>query len=131
MAQCVPFLGVPDIAQTIKWYENIGFTCVGTNHYWEPDCELNWAQLEWQGATFMLYPYPLPMDAGYKYASLYFMTESIDEFIEHLNGKATIVEINEATFYGRKEVVFKDLNGFQVTFSCEAETNAPCPPGNE
>jgi hypothetical protein len=55
--QNVPILKVPDIARTIEWYKSIGFECTGTNHIWEPGCELNWAELSWQDATFMLYPW--------------------------------------------------------------------------
>jgi hypothetical protein len=52
----MPFLPVPDITQTIKGYESIGFKCIDTNHTWEPDGELNWAQLDWEGASFMIGP---------------------------------------------------------------------------
>ena len=120
MTRCVPFIGVRDIAKTIQWYESIGFQCTGTNHIWEPDCELNWAELNLQGATFMLYLYPFETDPEIKYAGLYFQLESIDNLIQSLEGKAQIIEINENTFYGRKEIVFGDVNGFQVTFSSEA-----------
>ncbi len=51
----------------------------------------------------------------------YFQVESIDEIIEVLTGRDEIIEINPETFYGRKEVVFKDINGLQVTFSCEPD----------
>lgn len=119
MATCVPFIGVPNIAETIKWYEGIGFKCTGTNHIWEPDCNLNWAELAYEDARFMLYPYPFDMSSEVKYAGLYFLMDSIDPIIARLKEKARIIEINEETFYGRKEVVIKDLNGLQVTFSTE------------
>ena len=121
MAKCVAFLRVPDIAQTIAWYTSIGFTCTGTNHIWEPGCELNWAEMNWEGATFMLYPSGHEKKSTVKDAGLYFDLESIDGIAERLRGIATIIETTEETFYGRKEVVFKDLNGFQITFSCEAK----------
>ncbi len=121
MAICVPFLAVPDIAQTIKWYESIGFKCTGTNHIWEPGCELNWAELDWEGATFMIGPDVRSMIPEIKGIGLYFQVESIDKIIEALTGRAEIIEINPETFYGRKEVVFKDINGLQVTFSCEPD----------
>lgn len=119
MANCTPFIGVPDIAQTIAWYESIGFTCTGTNHIWEPDCALNWAELDFRGARFMLLPYPLPIPSGPRYVGLYFELDSLDGLAEMLQGKAEIIEITDETFYGRKEIVFRDVNGFQVTFSCE------------
>ncbi len=124
MATCIPFFPVSDIAQTIKWYESIGFKCIGTNHIWEPDCELNWAELGWEGASFMIGPDIRKNVSNVKEikdASLFFNVESIDEIIENLKGKAEIVELNEETFYGRKEVTFIDINGFRITFSCEPD----------
>jgi catechol 2,3-dioxygenase-like lactoylglutathione lyase family enzyme len=122
MATCVAFIGVPDIAATIKWYEDIGFQCTGTNHIWEPGCELNWAELDWEGATFMLYPLDADFDTSVRHAGLYFQVNSIG-IVQKLRGKVRILELVDKTFYGRKEVVFKDLNGFQVTFSCEPDND--------
>ena len=117
MATCVSFLRVPDIAQTIDWYETIGFTCAGTHQ--EPGCELDWALLDWNGAQFMLYPEGKSNSLEQKDAGLYFTVKSIDEIVQVLEKKATIIEVNLKTAYGMKEVVFKDINGFQVTFGCE------------
>lgn len=118
MAICISFLRVPDILKTIKWYENIGFKCIGTHQ--EPGCELDWALLDWEGASFMLYPegredHKQPKDAG-----LYFTVEAIDDIIKSIEEKAELIEINPQTEYGMKEIVFKDVNGFQITFGCNA-----------
>ena len=121
MTTCVPFLRVSDIAETIKWYENIGFKCTATNHIWEPDCELNWAEIEWRGATFMLYPQEEKKVSKIRDAGLYFKTESIDGLADNLKGKAKILEETDETFYGRREIVFEDLNGYMITFSSAAK----------
>jgi len=117
-ATCLSFLRVPDIAKTIAWYQSIGFNCLGTHA--EPGCELDWALLDWQGAQFMLYPEGREEYAAQKDAGLYFAVESIDAIIAVVKDKAEIMEINPRTAYGKKEIVFKDVNGFQVTFGCEA-----------
>ena len=52
MAECIPFLRVQNISQTIRWYERIGFICTATNRVWEPDCEINWAQLKLEGGIY-------------------------------------------------------------------------------
>ena len=117
MATCISFLRVPDIAQTIQWYEAIGFKCVATHQ--EPGCELDWALLDWDGAQFMLYPDGKSDPAEQKEAGLYFTVESIDSLINILHQKAETIEVNPETEYGMKEVVFNDLNGFQVTFGCK------------
>lgn len=119
MTTCLSFLRVSDIAATIDWYQSIGFVCLGTHQ--EPGCALDWALLDLNGAQFMLYPegrneYAIQKDAG-----LYFMVDSIDGFIAAIKEHAEIIEINPQTAYGKKEIVFKDLNGFQVTFGCEPD----------
>lgn len=119
MATCISFFRVPDISQTIKWYEDIGFKCLDTHQ--EPGCEIDWALLDWEGAQFMLYPEGNKNRAEQKDAGMYFTVESIDDMIKVLQEKAEIIEINPETEYGRKEIVFKDLNGFQVTFGCEPD----------
>ena len=119
MPTCTPFLRAKNIQNTILWYKKIGFKCVATHQ--EPGCELDWALLDWEGAQFMLYPegdgdYHKQKDAG-----LYFHVTSIDGIIEVIKENAEVIEINLRTEYGRKEIVFKDLNGFQVTFGCEPD----------
>jgi hypothetical protein len=118
MATCIAFLRVPDIAHTINWYQGIGFQCTGTHQ--EPGCELDWAMIAWKGAAFMLYPGGRAA-AQTKDAGLYLETESIDPMIQVLKERnADIIEINERTEYAKREIVIRDLNGFQVTFSCDA-----------
>ena len=122
MAQCVPFLKVVDIATTIRWYENIGFQCTATNHIWDPkDCELNWAEMSWEDATFMLGPDERAIIPEMKDTSLSFNVDSVDAvntIIEMLQSKEIQIDIEHETFYGRKVVSFADLNGFHVSFSC-------------
>jgi len=69
----------------------------------------------------MLYPEGREDTSIAKDAGLYFTVDSIDELIEPIKAKAEIIEINPETFYGTKEIVFKDLNGFQVTFGCDVQ----------
>ena len=118
MTECVPFLKVLNVEQTVKWYQDINFTCVATNHIWEPDCELNWARLEWNGAAFMIGPDERATIPGTKDASLWFNVDAVDPIIEILKDKDVKMNIEPATFYGRKVVSFKDNNGFDVSFSC-------------
>ena len=118
MTECVPFLKVPNIEQTIKWYQDIGFECTATNHIWEPDCELNWARLEWDGAAFMIGPDERTTASEIKDSSLWFNVDSIDATVEILNSKNIQMNIEPETFYGRKVVSFKDINGFDISFSC-------------
>lgn len=120
MAVCIPFLGVPDMAKTLNWYMSIGFQCTGTNLAWDPEAELNWAQLEWEGAAIMLFPSQKEMVPGHiRDAGLYFKVRSIAGMIDQLIQRARIIELTEQTFYGKHEVTFEDLNGFRITFSAD------------
>ncbi|HEY1054198.1 MAG TPA: VOC family protein [Emticicia sp.] len=117
MAICLSFLRVPDIESTIEWYLKLGFKCLGTHA--EPGCGLDWALLDWAGAQFMLYPEGREDATITKDAGIYIIVDSIDELIEPIKANAEITEVNPGTEYGKKEIVFKDLNGFQITFGCD------------
>jgi uncharacterized glyoxalase superfamily protein PhnB len=118
MTECVPFLKVKNVEQTMKWYQDIGFDCTATNRIWEPDCELNWARLEWDSAAFMIGPDEQTTITEAKDASLWFNVDTVDTIIEILNRNNIKMDIEPETFYGRKVVSFKDINGFTVSFSC-------------
>ena len=117
IAVCIPFLIVDDIGGTIKWYEKIGFKCTATNHIWEPDCELNWARIEWRAAAFMIGPDERKVKSNAKDAGLWFNVQSVDEVVDSLIQEGISFDTEEETFYGRKVISFKDINGFTVSFS--------------
>ena len=123
MAACTPFLLVPDIYKTIQWYKNIGFTCTATNETWEPGCELNWAMLKWQESAFMIGIDERENINQIKDCSIWFDVDAVDDIIEMLKNKSIEINIEPATFYGRKVVSFKDINGFGVSFSCALKNN--------
>jgi len=108
---------------TIKWYQEIGFECTATNHIWEPDCELNWARLEWKDAAFMIGPDERIIISAAKDSGLWFNVDAVDAIIEILKRKDIKMEIEPETFYGRKVVSFKDINGFDISFSCALAKN--------
>lgn len=119
MAVCIPFLGVPNVEATVVWYEALGFRCTGSNRYWDPEAkELTWAQLEWENAAFMLFPFPSEKNNIVKDAGLFFRVDSLNDLIDRLQQTARIIEINEEPFSTKKEVVFEDVNGFRISFSC-------------
>ncbi len=119
LAVCVPFLSVKNIKKTIVWYEKIGFKCTATNHIWEPDGELNWAWIEWYGAAFMIGPDIRKVTPRFKDSGLWFNVQSVDEMTTYLTQQGISFETEDETFYGRKVISFKDINGFTVSFSSE------------
>jgi len=118
MTECVPFIKVAGIEKTIKWYQNIGFTCVATNHIWEPGCELNWARLEWEGAAFMLGPNERNIIPNAKDASLWFNVDTVDYIIEMLQRHDIEMNVEPGNILWQKVVSFKDINGLDIFFSC-------------
>jgi hypothetical protein len=121
MATCIPFLKVAEINKTIDWYESIGFVCTGTNQKWEPGCEINWAELAWQGASFMIGPDIRTTSGEIKDASMWFNVKSLDEISEALHAKGIETETEEASFFGMKVISFMDLNGYHVSFGQDLE----------
>lgn len=117
MAICIPFLGVQNLEQTVLWYESLGFRCTGSNRYWEPGAALSWAQMEWEDAAFMLFPYPAERTNEVRDAGLFFRVKSLNDLVERLQTKAKIIELTEEPFNNKKEVVFEDLNGFRITLT--------------
>jgi len=122
MTECIAFIKVKDLQATIDWYKMIGFECSATNLIWEPDCEINWAKLDYDGAGFMIGPDERSIIPDEKDVHLWFNVDSIDAMIERLTNLGISIDLESATFYGRRNVSFKDLNGFNVSFSCKLET---------
>lgn len=117
MASLLPFIRVPDVGFAKAWYENIGFTCLGTHE--EPGCGMDWAMMNFDGAHFMLYAQAVNTVQNANNCGLYFKLESIEGMKEALEGKAKIIEVMERTEYGRREVTIHDCYGFQITFSSD------------
>ena len=117
MAVCIPFLGVVNVEQTVLWYESLGFRCTGSNRFWDPAAELTWAQMEWENAAFMLFPFPAEKNNVVKDAGLFFRVATLNDLVERLKTRARIIELTEAPFHGKAEVVFEDLNGFRITMT--------------
>ena len=117
MAVCIPFFFFFYIEQTVLWYEGLGFRCTGSNRFCYPEADLTWAQLEWEDAAFMLFPFPAEKNNEVKDAGLFFRVSSLNDLIERLKTKAKIIELTEEPFSNKREVVFEDLNGFRITFT--------------
>jgi hypothetical protein len=49
--------------------------------------------------------------------------DSLDGLADRLRGIVDELNVTEKTFYGRKEIVFEDLNHFMITFSCKADAH--------
>jgi uncharacterized glyoxalase superfamily protein PhnB len=110
---------VPDVRATVDWYRSIGFSVVNTN---EEDGELNWAVLSFGGGAVMF-------NAGgpeqRRDVDLYVNADDVDTIYGRLSGGVEVIEGLHNTFYGAREFIVRDLNGFWVTFGQDiADENA-------
>jgi len=66
----------------------------------------------------MLFPFPTEKNNAVKDAGLFSQVGSFNDLVERLKTKARIIEFTEDPYSNKKQVVFEDLNGFRVTFTC-------------
>jgi catechol 2,3-dioxygenase-like lactoylglutathione lyase family enzyme len=109
----VPMIHVPDVSATVRWYATLGFNPIRQN---EENGEVNWALLSF-GETELMF------NAGGKLTSdarrevdLYVHAEGIDEMHARVKDRVQVVEAPYDTFYGMREFIIRDLNGFWLTF---------------
>lgn len=117
----VPMIHVPDVAATAQWYESIGFSIVDTARECD-EGEVNWALLRLGESTIMLNAGGKPSDAQRREFDLYIHVDDVDSVRQSLNGKGTMVEDLHDTFYGTREFIVRDLNGFWITFGQRTRT---------
>jgi uncharacterized glyoxalase superfamily protein PhnB len=111
----VPMIHVPDVAETARWYESIGFTVLNTFRECD-EGEMNWALLRLGESTIMLSSGGKSSDAPRREFDLYIHVQEIEAKRESLEGKAGIIEDLHETFYGMREFIIRDCNGFWITF---------------
>jgi len=108
-----PMIHVPDVQATVAWYESIGFTALDTAE----DCgAVNWAHLSFGEGRVMLSSGGQPSTAPRREVDLYVHTDDVDELYANLKGRVTVQEEPHDTFYGMREFIIRDLNGFWITF---------------
>src|SRR6267143_1884181 len=109
----VPMIHVPDVRATVDWYTSIGFTLVRQG---EEDGELVWAKLIFGNSELMLDAGGKPSTAQRREVDLYITTNHADELYRRLKDRVQVVEDVHDTFYGMREFILRDMNGFWVTF---------------
>ena len=105
---------VPDVRATVEWYTRVGFDVVET--YGEGGDGLSFAVLRWGDTQVMFNAGGVRSNARRRDVDLYVYADGIDEIHTRLKGTAEIVEGPHDTFYGMREVIVRDVNGFWVTF---------------
>ena len=111
-----PMIHVPDIRATIDWYKSIGFMVLSTD---EEYGDLHWALLSFGNGHVMFNAGGRRSAEGRREVDLYIETENVDELYQRLREQVAIREEPHDTFYGMREFIVRDINGFWVTFGQE------------
>jgi uncharacterized glyoxalase superfamily protein PhnB len=112
----VPMIHVPDVRATAEWYASIGFDVRRVVNEDGDHGEVVWALLRLGDSEIMLNCGGKPSDAHRREFDLYVHTDDVDQLRARLDGRASLVEDLHDTFYGMREFVIRDLNGFWITF---------------
>lgn len=110
----VPMIHVPDVRATVDWYESIGFRVVEV-HGDEPD-ELSFAIVSFGSGQVMFSEGGETSTKHRREVDLYTYTDDVDAIYAELKDRVDVVEGPHDTFYGMREVIIRDLNGFWITF---------------
>ena len=109
----VPMIHVPNVSATVDWYTSIGFKLIRQN---EEAGEINWAKLSFGNSELMLSAGGKPSSDDRREVDLYITTDDVDDLYRRFKDRVQVVEGPHETFYGMREFIMRDLNGFWVSF---------------
>lgn len=109
---------VPDVSKTVQWYQTIGFSLESTN---ECDGVIDWALMSFGAGRVMFTAGGKSSTAERREVDLYVHVDDVDGLYARLNGSCDVHKGLHDTFYGAREFIVRDPNGFWVTFGTPAE----------
>jgi uncharacterized glyoxalase superfamily protein PhnB len=113
--KAVPMFHVPDVSTTVDWYVSIGFKLIRQGKEKE-DGEVVWALLSFGDSEIMFDIGGKPSTAHRREVDLYVYVENVDDLCQRIKDRVqVVVELND-TFYGMREFIIRDINGFWITF---------------
>ena len=108
---------VPDVRATADWYASIGFRVVDIGKEdGREDGEAVWALLALGDGRVMLSAGGRPSTAERREIDLYIYTEDVEGVARRIRDRVRVVEDLHDTFYGTREFIIRDCNGFWITF---------------
>ena len=124
----VPMFHVSDVRRTVEWYRDIGFAVKAT--YDDSAGGLSFAIVSFGTGEVMFSSGGRMSDHHRREVDLYVYTEDVDGLYDRIKHKVEIVEGPHNMFYGMREVIVRDLNGFWLTFGQEVDADelTPWPP---
>jgi uncharacterized glyoxalase superfamily protein PhnB len=115
----VPMIHVPDVGATVDWYESIGFRAVATYGN-ETAGGLSFAIMAFGKGQVMFNQGGETSPKRRREVDLYTYVDDVDELYSRLKERVDVIEGPHNTFYGMREVIVRDLNGFWITFGQES-----------
>jgi len=125
----VPMLHVPDVRSTVDWYrEELGFDVTVT--YSDGGEGQSFAMVAFGSGEVMFSSGGKAVKNHRRDADLYVYTDGVDAFYERIKDRVDIIEGPHNMFYGMREVLVRDPNGFWITFGQELSQDelTPWPP---
>jgi uncharacterized glyoxalase superfamily protein PhnB len=110
----VPMIHVRDVRATVDWYRSIGFTVDQT--YDDGGDGLSFAFLSFGSGEVMFSSGGRASAHHRRDVDLYVYTEDVDGIHEQLKDRVEVVNGPHDMFYGMREVIVRDVNGFWITF---------------
>jgi uncharacterized glyoxalase superfamily protein PhnB len=110
----VPMFHVPDVRRTVDWYRDIGFTV--TERFGDNRGGLSFAMVSFGAGEVMFSSGGRLSSHHRRDVDLYAYTDDVDNLFERLKDRVEIVEGPHNMFYGLREIIVRDLNGFWITF---------------
>jgi len=104
---------VADVLRTTRWYESIGFKVQDIG---KDDGQVVWSALTFGHGKVMFNGGGQASKANRREVDLYVDTEGIDELYRSLKDRVEVREGPHDTFYGMREFIVRDINGFWITF---------------
>jgi uncharacterized glyoxalase superfamily protein PhnB len=118
--RAVPMIHVPDVRATVEWYQSVGFNVMYT--YDDGGEGLSFAGLSFGTGEVMFNSGGHPSEARRREVDLYVYVDNVDDLYENLKDRLEIIEDPHDTFYGMRELIIRDLNGFWLTFGQSVQT---------
>jgi catechol 2,3-dioxygenase-like lactoylglutathione lyase family enzyme len=109
---------VPDVRATVDWYESIGFRAVNTYGN-ETQDGLSFAILTFGNGQVFFNQGGETSTKRRREVDLYLYTDDVDGVYSKLKDRVDVIKEPHNTFYGMREVIIRDLNGFWITFGQE------------
>ena len=121
----VPMFHVPDVRRTVEWYRDLGFEVKET--YGDGGDGLSYAIVAFGAGEVMFSSGGQLSSKHRREVDLYVYTEEIDGLHGRIKDRVELVEGPHNMFYGMREVIIRDLNGFCITFGQEVPSEQLTP----